>query len=125
MERDSSGTVVVHQYELVTRFANTTRGRLNDWYIEVELPTPLLVPGTAYSTLVKERSDATRSLFRTSSTLPPLPSGDSYEWKLPYRVDDKLFWNQHDVVEQASAVARAFVDGALVAETALANIQKF
>jgi hypothetical protein len=125
MDRDNAGTVVVHHYELVARLANTTKKRLNDWYIEVELPTPLLEPHTTYATLVRERSTPERSVFRTSTKLPPLPSGDPYEWRLPYRVDDKLFWNQRPVVEQASAVARVFVDGALVAEKTLSEIQNF
>jgi hypothetical protein len=122
---DKAGTAIVHHYELISRLVNTTRKRLEDWYLEVELPTPLLEPGTVYATLVKERSDAVRSVFRTSRRLAPLPAGDPYEWKLPYRVDDNLFWNQHDVVEQTAAKARAFVNGTLVVEAELLKIQNF
>jgi hypothetical protein len=124
-DRDASGTVVVHHYELVARLVNTTKRRLNDWYLEVELPTPLVEPGRAYTALVKERSDERRSVFRTSTKLPPIPSGDGYEWRLPYRVDDTVFWTQRALVERAAARARTFVDGALVVEAELSKIHNF
>ena len=125
MDRDTSGTVIVHHYELVARLVNTTNKRLDDWYIELELPTPLLEPGTGYTTIVELRSDAIRSVFRTSTAFGALPSGDPYEWRLPYRVDKNLYWNQHEMVEKAEAKARVFVDGALVAGTTLTKIQNF
>jgi hypothetical protein len=125
MDRDSAGTVVVHHYELVARLTNTTSKRLDDWYVEAELPTLLLEPDTAYKALVTERSDLNRSLLRTSTKLPPLPSGDHYEWRLPYRVDNNIFWNHHEALERAAATTRAFVDGALVAEIVLEKIQDF
>ncbi len=126
-DRDASGEVVRHQYELVASLANVTPKRLNDWYMEIEMPTPLLYPppGTIYAARVANRSDARRTVLRTSNKLPPILSGDTNTWIVTYRVDKDLFYNQRSSVLSATATAKAFVDGDLVLEVTLPKIKDF
>jgi hypothetical protein len=122
--RTLSRSQKVHQYEFVATLKNVGDRRFDDWYIEVELPTPLLPPGTGYTTLVKERSDENRTLFRTSIK-QPIRCGDSYKFNLPYRMDEQTFWAHKDALNTWGMTARAYVGGELVAETELHKVQNF
>src|SRR6266849_4875310 len=105
----------VHHYELVARLRNTGAKRLDNWYIEIEFPTPLLEPGINVGGRVSERSDASRSIIRTSSRLPPILSGDDFRAKIGYFINKDIYWNQHYLFKEI-VVARGFIGGELVAE---------
>jgi hypothetical protein len=105
----------IHHYELVARLSNTGTKRLDDWYMEVEFPTPLLEPGVLIGGMVRERSTAGRSLIRTSNRLPPIHSGDDFKARIGYRVNDDIYRNQRHLFDEI-AKARAFIAGELVAE---------
>jgi len=120
--KKSGSTGDIHHYEIVARMRNTGSARLDDWYIEVEVPTLLLDPDTRFGALV--RSDADVALFRTKG-LPPILCGDDYVFKVPYRVDSELYRKIHYDLDQLKARARAFVDGEPVAESELTKLQNF
>lgn len=112
----------IHHYELVAVLKNASRTRLDDWYIEVELPTALLEPKTTYGTRV--RSEGEHTLFRTSDRQPILV-GEAHEYPLPYRVDHDIYQEYGQVIDQWAARARAFVAGTKVAEAELLELQNF
>jgi hypothetical protein len=114
----------IHRYLLKVNMRNAGRKRLDDWYIEVEMPTLLLEGREAEGGFVRERSNDHTSLFRLS-TKRPLPVGDSYNADIRYRVDEALYDEHHDVIDSWRATARAFVDGELVIQAELAKLQNF
>lgn len=115
--RTRSQTPEIHHYELVATVRNVGTRRLEDWEVEIELPTPLLEPGVHVGIRVADRSDGVRSLFRAGShTLrQPLRIGDQREIKIGYRVDAEIYRRRDELFSQ-TAVARAMVDGQQVAE---------
>lgn len=117
----------VHLYELSASLKNTGAKRLDDWYIEVEFPTPLL-DDTVYGSKVESRSNGERSVFRAGSDSwkKPLLVGDSRAIKLNYRVTEAIYERREELFGQL-VVARAFVDGLLVdtVERPMADLQEF
>jgi hypothetical protein len=105
----------IHHYELVARLRNAGTKQLDDWYMEIEFPTPLLEPGVIIGGMVRDRSNASRSLIRTSNPLPPIHSGDDFRARIGYRVNDDIYRNQRHLFDEI-AKARAFITGELVAE---------
>lgn len=105
----------IHHYTLLATITNTGPKRLNDWYLEIDFPTPLLEPGTFIGGFVAARSNARRSVIRTSNRLPPLHSGDHFKAKVGYRVDDHIYRNQQHLFDEI-ARASAFVGGERVVE---------
>ena len=63
----------IHHYELAAVLKNRSTSRLNDWYLEVDLPTALLEPQMPYGTRVRSEGEVT--LFRTSTDLKPILAG--------------------------------------------------
>ncbi|WP_394847384.1 hypothetical protein LZC95_07955 [Pendulispora brunnea] len=119
----------LHRYALVVVLKNIGTKRVDDWYIEVEVPGLVVQePGTVIGTKVEARSKGTTWLFRTrvgntanAGARRVLLAGDEYEYGFPYRMDKAIFdRNRHDnlgLFEQM-AKARAFVAGELVTEAA-------
>lgn len=108
-----SRTQEIHHYLLVVSLENTGTRRIDDWEVEVEFPTRLLVPGVDAGLVVPERSSAAMTFFRTSST--HLRIGDRYEITIPYRVDQEIFRDRTDLLG-STVVARTIVDGDQVAQ---------
>lgn len=82
-----------HDYKLVASMRNAGTKRIDDWEMEIELPTPLLQTGIIVDIKVPERSDADRTLFRVGSEKlkQPLRAGDAREVKIDYRIDNKIY----------------------------------
>jgi hypothetical protein len=114
----------LHRYLLKIKLRNVGKKRLDDWYVEVEMPTAVLEGREAQGGFVRERSDSRTSLFRMS-TQRPLLVGDEYNADLRYHVDTELYYEQHAVIDSWRAKARACIDGELVAEAQLAKLQNF
>jgi serine/threonine protein kinase len=114
---EKSVTEQLHQYELVASIRNDGRKRLDDWELEIELPTPLLEPGITVGIRVPERSDAVRTLFRAGShnQAKALRVGDRQEVRIAYRMDQTLYARKDELFPQVVSV-RAFVNGELSAD---------
>lgn len=111
-----SQTRQIHHYELVATLRNVSKRRIDDWELEVEFPTPLIDPGQANGCRVRDRSDATMSLYRLGSHMldRPLRAGDRRELTLAYHVNDEIYWRRKLLSQ--SATARASIDGVQVVE---------
>jgi hypothetical protein len=113
----------IHYYELRATLKNGSRKRLDDWYIEVELPTPVLDPDMPNATQV--RSDRRITLFRTSDKLKPIFAGDEYTYSVRYRMNHDVFYAHQADLKSWEAKARAFVAGEQVADAQLTPIENF
>jgi predicted nucleotide-binding protein len=113
----------IHYYELAAVLRNGGKKRIDDWYMEVELPSPLEEPHMTVGTRV--RSQAGITLFRTSDRLKPILVGEEFKYTIPYRMDNEVFDQFQGVLDQWTATGRAFVGGAQIAEVTLKEIQNF
>lgn len=105
-----------HRYCLTARTFNSGGTRIDDWYMEVEIPNQLLLGHEkSLGAYVRERSNEKRTLFRPPNPMRPLLCGDHYDFSLNYRVNNDIFYDKPWVFEE-SVVFRAFVNGALAAE---------
>jgi len=109
----SSGDV--HHYDLVPLLKNIGTKRLDDWEVEIEIPTPLLEPNTGYANRVSSRSDSRRSLFRAGKEdfRQPLRPGDQREILIPYRWDREIYDRREELFPQL-VTARALINGEIV-----------
>lgn len=116
----------LHRYELDVRLKNVGARRIDDWYIEIELPTCVVEKGITILSKVADRSDERTSVFRSrigdadaGPSRRALLVGDNHKFGIPYFMDHTLF-RQNTETNNAlfSQVirARAFVDGELTAE---------
>jgi hypothetical protein len=100
--------------------------RINDWYMEVELPTLMVPQAGAVGTHVRERSNHRITLFRTEIGNTPnlaarkiLLAGDEWPWEISYGMNKDLYWRNKEEnlgLFEETARARAFIDGELVRE---------
>ena len=111
-----------HLYQLVASVENTSKTRVSDWYVEVELPEVLLDPGAKLAAHVRTVDGI--ALLRTGD-LKPLLSGDAYPYRVPYRVNRELYWKLGPKLQKMKAIARVFVDGTQVQEASLDDIEEF
>ena len=88
------------------------------------MPTPFLPEPRSFVARVDDRSGPDITLLRTSLKRPLLV-GDSNEFKIPYRVDSSLYDKYDGVWDSWTATARAFVDGELVEERVVSDLQNF
>jgi hypothetical protein len=124
MHSDQSGEVVTHDYTAKITLTNTSKRRIEDWYVELEFPTPLRMPGTAYSNIVQARSNEKTTMLRTVGK-QPLLVGDPFEYGIPYRVTKALYREHKGVMDQWVIKATAYVGGEQVAQTVADKIQNF
>jgi hypothetical protein len=123
MYTDASGYTHTHDYELRIRL--TSKQRLAEWYIDVELPSPLYnAAGVINCAKVDRRSNGNTTFLRYE-TEKPLKAGDPYEVAVQYRVTDDIYRQHHGVLDQWTAKAVAYVDGEPVADRVLTKIQEF
>lgn len=127
MRRDVS-KAEPHKYELIVRLKNSTRKRLDDWYIETELPSALLHPTPAKAThFAFVRSDAKRggmTLFRVGCPdlgRKPILSGEDGEFRQEYQVSEAVFDAYDGMLDGLTATARAYVGGELAHTAVLAG----
>jgi hypothetical protein len=121
----------VHNYEMVVTFKNETNTRIDDWYIEVSVPVPVIFPTPTKATV--------RALVKTEAGLhyyrvccpdmarEPILSREKGELRLSHRMD-KATYNEYGFgrhpgeMEHWTATARAFIKGDFVGEAILAGV---
>jgi hypothetical protein len=105
-----------HEYQLQVTLKNIGTRVISEWHVDVEFPTPLLLPVT-YAFRVDSRSDRQRSLFRTSqdSHRGSIYPGDTkLALTVDYVVDERTFAKRATLFKQ-SVVAAAYAHGQQVA----------
>ena len=116
-----------HDYDLKTTVTNTGKKRIDDWEIEIELPTQLC-DGNVYAIKVDDRSDANSTLFRVDGRKlrKPLRPGDSYPIKIGYFIN-KVIYDKRDYFYALPVKVRVLVDGEIAAtvEKHVADFQNF
>lgn len=117
----------VHQYTLNIVLKNVGTRRIEEWHVEVEMPTEVLDTSRSRPLKVPGRSNRSRTLFRMSEAQSgPLFPGDMWEMQVPYHVDSTMHWNRSELFSQVVTVT-AFVQGkqAGVVEKPFRDLQKF
>jgi hypothetical protein len=116
----------VHWYELLAKLRNASERRLDDWQIEVQFPTPLLVGANDHK--VEERSNSRQTLFLLDGRVEKVPLYPDQEqtFRIEYYVDTDIVWNRRELFNEAVKV-RAYVDSGIVAEAErlIENLQNF
>jgi hypothetical protein len=113
--RLETNTGQLHEYILDVVLKNTGTKRIDDWHVDIEVPTPLLRKVAALS-LVRDRSNDKMSLFRiTQESFGEIYPGDSKRTQVSYRMDSVLFGRQGELFGQLMT-AKAYVAGQLAAE---------
>jgi hypothetical protein len=107
----------LHEYVLQIRLENVSERIINNWHVEVELPTALVLKPASHICYVADRSNQQESLFRFTHEgyKGPIYPGDSLTMTISYYMNWELFKHRSRFLEQPF-VARAFADGAVAAE---------
>jgi hypothetical protein len=127
---DRNITPKLHEYSLQVAIKNVGSKKINEWHMEVELPTALLYPGRIYMGTLKDRSDhnRTRLRFTNESHGGAIYPGDRKLAAFDYRVDEELY-HSRDRFEVFKQIIRleAFVEGerAGVCEKTVQELQHF
>lgn len=92
----------LHEYTLRVNLENVGAKRIDDWHVDIEIPTPLLKKGTSVG-VVGGRSNKERTLFRFNheSDGRPIFPGDTRTMEVPYRVNDQLFEKHGQILDQS------------------------
>jgi hypothetical protein len=118
----------LHEYVLQIKLQNVGSKRIDDWHVDVAVPTPLLRKASAHVGFVPERSnkDATLIRFRHESHNGSIYPGDSRLLLISYRMTHELYERRGQLLEQP-VIARAYIQGVLGAEIKqpAANLQQF
>jgi hypothetical protein len=123
--QDAKGYTHTHDYTLIAKLTNASMKRIDDWHLEVALPTPLLnAAGVIHAAKVEKRSNESTTLLRYPAR-EPLQVGDSFERSIQYRVTHDLYYQHREALDGWTAKAVAYVDGAPVVERVLTKIQEF
>jgi hypothetical protein len=122
-------TQELHEYVLEIRFENMTARRIDDWHIDVEMPTPLLKRPESHSGYVRDRSNDGFTLIRVTheSFGGALFPGDSRLMKISYQMNQRLFNYRSQLFEQL-ITARAYAEGKVAAEQVtktVSELQRF
>jgi hypothetical protein len=101
----------LHDYALHTRFENVSAKPVNDWHVDVEIPTPLLKNAVSHLGHVCERSNDKVTLIRFTheSHKGVVYTGNSKLLKISYRMNQTLFDYRSRLFEQVIS-ARAYAD---------------
>jgi len=115
-EKKPTSTSVHHDYEAIATVKNTTRKRLDDWSVELEIPTAVLT-SIAYGSLVEHQSTPQRKLFRAEGLRMKrsLHPGEEYSLRVAYLVNDALYRRGEELLGQLIR-ARASANGELLDE---------
>jgi hypothetical protein len=107
----------LHDYALQIRFENLSAKPVNDWHVDVEIPTPLLKNAASHVGFVRERSNDSVTLIRFThqSHSGALYPGDSKLMTISYHMNRRLFDYRSQLFEQVIS-ARAYADGEVAAE---------
>lgn len=113
----SEDSGLLHNYALKANFKNIGASRIDDWYIEIEVPTAVLLPDRKhYASTVHERSNKQTTLIRF--TPPALHIEDSYAYNLPYRVTEPIYYanlQSNGATFSLPVQVRAYINGSLAA----------
>jgi hypothetical protein len=105
----------LHEYILDVELKNTGTKRIDDWHVDIEMPTALLRKVVAI-TRVRDRSNEKVSVFRiTQESFGQIFPGDSKRTQVSYQMDSVLFGRQGELFGQL-ITAKAYVDGSLATE---------
>ena len=107
----------MHDYALQIGFENLSAKPLNDWHVDVEIPTPLLKNAASHVGFVRERSNDSVTLIRFTHQLHDgaLYPDDSKLMTISYHMNQSLFRSRGQLFEQVIS-ARAYADGEVAAE---------
>ena len=107
----------LHEYVLEIRLENAGTKRINDWHVDVEIPTPLLKKGSSYVGYVKERSDQDVSVIRFTHEFykGAIFPDDSRLMQIAYSMTRELYYGRGQLFGQLVS-ARAYVEGVMAAE---------
>ena len=110
-------TQELHEYVLEISFENIAARRIDDWHIDVEMPTLLLRRPESHLGCVRDRSNDQFTLIRFTheSFGGALFPGDSRLMKISYQMNQRLF-NYRGQLFELSITARAYADGRVAAE---------
>jgi hypothetical protein len=122
----------LHDYTLQIRFENSSAKPVNDWHVDVEIPTPLLKNAASHVGFVRERSNDIVTLIRFThqSHSGALYPGDSKLMTISYHMNQRLFGgvgSRSQLYEQVIS-ARAYADGVVAAEQikkSVSEMQRF
>jgi hypothetical protein len=130
IRRDILITGDLHQYELLVSVKNETKKRIDDWYVEVSIPVPLVFPMPTKSTdaaFVETRGGF--HIYRAGFPdmgRGPILSGERAELRLPYRMDEETHqefrWKREAEMNSWAATARVFLGGEFASESELRGI---
>ena len=112
--RTETSTGLLHEYILDVVLKSAGTKRIDDWHLDIEVPTPLLRKVVALS-LIRDRSNDKVSFFRiTHESIGAIYPGDSKRTQVSYQMDSALFGRQAELFGQLMT-AKAYVAGQLAA----------
>ena len=114
----------LHTYELQVRLKNASRRRIDEWYMELEIPRELVPQPSTHAVFLPERSTDSRVFFRTRIRTPLL-AGDHYTFKFQYNVDSAFYEKYFQLWDNWSVLVRAYVGGEEVASEEFTDLQNF
>ena len=106
----------LHDYVLQIKLENASAKRIDDWHVDVEMPTLLLKKPASHVGYVPDRSnkDVTLIRFTHDSYKGALFPSDSRLLKVSYHMNERLFNYRSQFLEQL-ITARAYAEGTVAA----------
>lgn len=92
---DSTGTCIRHDYELCVNVCNLGNAPLTGYHVDLEFPARALERPERNPGYIARRSTRRQAFFRASGAAAPelFPGDEETVIRLPYYVDDEMFWN--------------------------------
>jgi hypothetical protein len=106
-----------HDYTLEVALANVSEKPIKEWHVDIDFPTPLLEAAEKYFLAVADRSNAERTLFRSTHEThkgPIYPRDRRVVASIDYRIDSRLYHNDRGVLG-SEVTATAFAHDELAA----------
>jgi hypothetical protein len=118
-------TQELHEYVLEVKLENTSTKRIENWHVDLEMPTPLLKNPASHVGYVRDRSNKEITLIRFTeeSYKGALFPGDSRVMKVSYYVDQRLFEHRSQIFEQDITV-RAYAEDEVAAAEAKKTVSE-
>jgi len=121
-------TQSLHEYVLRVELTNDGSVPIDEWHVDVELPTILLRPNVTYAPRVGDRSDNAATLFRSTQGTHPsaiFPGDTKTVLTVDYRVDEAVYARMPEWFAQ-SFTAWAYIAGEVTeASTPAGEMQVF
>ena len=118
-----------HDYTLEVALANVGVRPIKEWHVDVDFPTPLLEPAEKFFLAVADRSNAERTLFRSTHEThkgPIFPGDRRVVASIDYRIDFRLFHNDRGVLgSDVTATAYAHDEQAATVTKAVHDLNRF